>query len=302
MRILLLNLGYIHAKNLLGFKAMCSYAAATLVESCKLEEVIDQEWDLVWIPFGFIHSRKFSWKTRRIIFGPHNFVFPEPPWTITPFKDERASYNCLSRWNQEAYTKLGGVSDLPLVCLPYPVDTASFVPKCISLKTHDCMVYVKLRNKENVVFALKQLEKLCMKYKIIQYGEYTEEMYKDALKTCTFGLWIGRHESQGFALQEALSSGMPLVVWDIESMGEEWDMQREIPVYKGPKADVKATAIPYWDARCGITVHRETLNEGLRFMVMNWPMYRPREYVLQELSVAACSKIWDIKQYEYEHI
>jgi hypothetical protein len=294
MRVLLLNLGYIHAKNLNGFRAMCDYVGATLVESSKLEEVADGTWDLVWIPAGYVAPGRFSHKTKRIILGPHNFVFPEPPWTVVAFKDPRASYNCLSRWNAEAYMKMGGVADLPLVCLPYPVDTVSFMPSLE--KTHDCLVYIKLRNKENVMVALKQLEKLGLTYKTIRYGEYTEEDYKEALKTCTFGLWIGRHESQGFALQEALSSGMPLVVWDIESMGEEWDMHRETPVYRGAKADVRATTVPYWDARCGITVDRYTLTEGLRFMHKNWPVYQPREYVLQELSVPVCCEKWGIKR------
>lgn len=294
MRVLLLNLGYIHAKNLNGFRAMCDYVGATLVESSKLEEVANETWDLVWIPAGYVAPGRFSHKTKRIIMGPHNFVFPEPPWTVVAFKDPRASYNCLSRWNQEAYMKMGGVADLPLVCLPYPVDTKSFMPSLE--KTHDCLVYIKLRNKENVMLALKQLEKLGLSYKTIRYGEYTEEDYKEALKTCTFGLWIGRHESQGFALQEALSSGIPLVVWDIESMGEEWDMQRETPVYRGAKADVRATTVPYWDARCGITVDRYTLGEGLRFMHKNWPVYQPREYVLQELSVPVCCEKWGIKR------
>ena len=294
MRVLLLNLGYIHAKNLNGFRAMCEHVAATLVESSKLEEVVHDSWDLVWIPSGYVPPGKFSYRTKRIIYGPHNFVFPEPPWTVVAFKDPRASYNCLSRWNQEAYAKMGGVADLPLVCLPYPVDTVNFIPSVE--KTHDCLVYTKLRNKENILMALKQLEKLGLTYKIIRYGEYTEAEYKEALKACTFGLWIGRHESQGFALQEALSSGIPLVVWDIESMGEEWDIQRDTPVYRGAKADVRATTVPYWDARCGITVDRYTLPEGLRFMHKNWPIYRPREYVLQELSVPVCCEKWGIKR------
>ena len=115
MRVLLLNLGFIHQKNLSAFRAMCKYTSATLTESSKVDEVLDKEWDLVWIPFGYIPPRRFSEKTKRIILGPHNFVLPEPPWTIVVFQDSRASYNCLSRWNRDAYIKAGGVADLSLV-------------------------------------------------------------------------------------------------------------------------------------------------------------------------------------------
>ena len=296
MRVLLLNLGFIHQKNLSAFRAMCKYTSATLIESSKVEEVVGMEWDLVWIPFGYIPPRKFSEKTKRIILGPHNFVLPEPPWTTVVFQDNRASYNCLSRWNRDAYIKAGGVADLSLVCLPFPVDTDTFTPSPLSAKTHDCFVYTKLRDKSTVLHALKQLDYLGFSYKVVRYGEYTESEFKTILDTCRFGVWLGRHESQGFALQEALSCNIPLVVWNVESMGEEWDIRNDTPVYRGVRADVKATSVPYWDARCGITVDRYTLTEGLRFMKLNWPVYRPREFVLQQLSVAACCEIWGIKQ------
>jgi len=297
MHVLLLNLGFVHPKNYKGFKSMCEYAGVSYTESSTLEQVVGMEWDLVWIPFGYVAPHRFSGKTKQIILGPHNFVLPEPPWTVVVFQDKRASYNCLSRWNRDAYINAGGVADLSLVCLPFPVDTDTFTPSPLSAKTHDCFVYIKLRDKSTVLHALKQLDILGFSYKIIRYGDYLEEDFKQILDTCRFGVWLGRHESQGFALQEALSCNIPLVVWDVTSMGEEWDMRNDVAVYRGERAGVKATSVPYWDARCGITVDRYTLTEGLRFMKLNWPVYRPREFVLQELGLAACCEKWGIKQF-----
>jgi glycosyltransferase involved in cell wall biosynthesis len=291
MRVLLLNLGFIHKKNLDGFRAMCAYVKATLTEVKELRVGMDEAWDLVWIPYGAIHPSSFP-LARRIILGPHNFVFPDAPWTMSKIEDQRASYNCLSSWNRDAYLKLGGVAGLDLVCLPYPVDTDRFRYNA-TLKTHDCLLYTKLRSTEEIKYVYKVLANLGLNYKVIKYGSYTEEEYKEALDTCVFGVWVGRHESQGFALQEALSSDVPLVVWDVDSMGEEW-MEGDKPVYVGDKGEIKATAAPFWDARCGILVNRENLKEGVRFMKENWPVYRARQFILQNLSVAACAARWGL--------
>ena len=55
-------------------------------------------------------------------------------------------------------------------------------------------------------------------------------------------MWLDAHESQGFALQEALSCNVPLFVWNITSMRQE---------YGSSYNDIPATTIPYWDERCG---------------------------------------------------
>jgi hypothetical protein len=287
MRVLLVKTGFIHEKNLLGFRAMCDYAKAELVETTQFE-FLEEPWDLVWIPIGFVHPGRFV-AARRIILGPHNFVFPERYWVGANLKDERAAYNCLSPWNRDVYAKFGGVGGLDLVCLPYPVDTRRFTP--MPNKKYDCFLYVKLRKTEDVKYAMRTLDQLGLTYKIIHYKSYKEEEYMDLLDTCTFGVWVGRHESQGFALQEALSCDVPLVVWDVDCMGEEWQAGDK-QVYNGDQAELKATAAPFWDARCGLLVQRDSLKEGVRFMKKNWPVYRPRQFVLENLGVEACARRW----------
>jgi hypothetical protein len=245
-----------------------------------------QFWDLVWIPFGLVDPKDLP-AAKRIILGPHNFVFPEDDWQRS-FNDPRASYNCLSEWNLNIYYNMGGVGDLKLDCLPFPVDTDSFVPSPIE-KMYDCFLYTKLRRPQDIDYAVNALNELGFTYKRIDYGSYTEEEYKEVLATCRFGVWVGRHESQGFALQEALSSGVPLIVWDVETMGEEW---AERQIYTGEAAWRAATAAPYWDARCGLKVRRDNLKEGLRFMRNTWAMHKPRDCIMKTLSVEACTKLW----------
>jgi hypothetical protein len=286
MKVLFVRLGFVHKKNLAGFYAMCAKSQLTEVTWVGSEAADD--WDLVWIPFGAIHPSSFP-NAKRIILGPHNFVFPEPPWTQVTIQDSRAFYNCLSQWNRDVCAKLGGAAGLDLVCLPFPIDE-SFAPR-VEAKVYDCFLYCKRRNSADVEYATQVLDHLGLQYKIIQYGSYTEEEYKDTLAKCRFGVWVGCHESQGFALQEALSCNVPLVVWDVQTMGAEWNNG---PVYTGDKAELKATSVPFWDHRCGILVCKEILKDGIGFMNVYWPTYRPREFVLENLSVTACCGLWGL--------
>jgi hypothetical protein len=100
------------------------------------------------------------------------------------------------------------------------------------------------------------------------------------LKNAKYGIWVGRHESQGFALEEALSCNVPLLVWDVLSMNQE----------NGPNyADIPATTIPYWDSRCGeIFYRREHFDYAYRLFMSKLRHFKPREYVLSNLTMEQC--------------
>ena len=74
-----------------------------------------------------------------------------------------------------------------------------------------------------------------------------EDDYVECLKNAKYGIWVGRHESQGFALQEALSCDVPLLVWGVTNMNQQHN-------WKGCP-DVPGTTIPFWDNRCGEFFH-----------------------------------------------
>ena len=60
------------------------------------------------------------------------------------------------------------------------------------------------------------------------------------MNSAKFCFLINGTESQGIAVQEIMSMGVPIIAWDIK----EWLDQGE--AYRVP-----ATSIPYWDERCG---------------------------------------------------
>ena len=177
----------------------------------KDESEFTKEWDLVLIPSTFIPPARFP-NTKRILYGPQEFIFVNGLWKknsgmVFP---PHCFYNLLSDWVVNLQNEFGGLS-LPSKCLPFAVDTEGFQPSP-QPKTDDCLIYFKRRKLEDLEYVLQVVKQKNLHYSMIKYGSYTEEDFLNALHKAKFCIWIGCHESQGFAVQEALSCNVPLLV------------------------------------------------------------------------------------------
>lgn len=289
----LLWTGYVHPKNKTGFELMAKEAGAELKVLADPKRAADLSCNLLWIPYGYYPPVQFP-RAEKIVYGPHNFVLPKAPWLSADWSATPHSYyNCLSEWNKKICEMCAKPeSSVPYRSLPFPVDTEEFKP-CSAIKTVDCLVYAKHRSPEDVGYALSCIKAAGLTFLFVPYGAYKEEEYKEMLKAARFGIWIGCHESQGFALGEALSCGVPLLVWDVSRMGEEWNKDKENYEYQGALGQIPATSIPYWDSRCGyVAANREEFSLAIDLMKASYPYFRPREFVLETLSAKACLKRW----------
>jgi hypothetical protein len=99
---------------------------------------------------------------------------------------------------------------------------------------------------------------------------------------------VGSHESQGFAVQEALASNVPLIVLDADCIADEINQRHRI--------DVAATTVPYWDSRCGIKLTKpyDDVTNAIHQMKKEYGTYKPREFILDTLSPQACMKRWNL--------
>ena len=99
-------------------------------------------------------------------------------------------------------------------------------------------------------------------------------------------VFLCEHETQGIAYQQALSCGVPILAWD---RGGYWQDPSYYPhkVTFGP-----VTSVPYWDERCG-----KTFKDITAFMDA-WSSFwedvcsqrfRPRDYILQNLTLEKCA-------------
>lgn len=119
---------------------------------------------------------------------------------------------------------------------------------------------------------------------IFTYGTYQEDDYLHYIQSAEFGIWIDAHESQGFALEEALSCNCPLFVYDITSMKDECNKEGIYPweCYSG---ELPATSASYFDESCGVICNNkdELYNKFLSFLQVI-PRFTPRQFILDHLT------------------
>lgn len=187
-----------------------------------------------------------------------------------------------------------GFDRCPMAAWPVGIDTDEFAPSSVSSSRRCVLVYHKERDLRSLVDILETLHEMGLKYQLVLYGSYSEDEYKKALARTSFAIWHGCHESQGIALQEALSCNVPLLVCDVSTLADDKS------AYRFPESalDSAATAAHYFDGTCGIKI---TALKGLREAVTEMRdrvrEFRPREFVLKNLSLEgqalAFVHLWD---------
>jgi hypothetical protein len=117
------------------------------------------------------------------------------------------------------------------------------------------------------------MEKKCLKYKILTYGSYDLKNYQTELSRSRFVIFLSRSETQGVAMLEAWSSGVPTLHWN-----------PGIWVYLGQKVS-GASSCPYLDPSSGLMFQELSEFESkLNEMLLGLDSFDPRSYVLQKFT------------------
>jgi glycosyltransferase involved in cell wall biosynthesis len=289
MKCLLID-SWIHKKNKHGFKLMCDSVGATLLISTQLNsESANDEWDIILSPSEYINPAYFP-NAKKIIFGPHAFIHLKAPWTESQCFDSRCVYNLLSNWVVE-FVKEQGNLGIETCTLPFAVDVERFKRDEPLEYKYDCFIYEKHRDIKIFQEVTNYVKSLGLKYKVFNtHKKYDEEEYLEVLKNVRFGIWLDSHESQGFALQEALSCNVPLVVLDAKSVFDERNEKGEV-AYAAEQGKYKwlATTCPYWHECCGFKDQSlDVLKTNIVRMTKEYSRFKPREFVLEFLSPKVC--------------
>jgi hypothetical protein len=236
------------------------------------------QFDCVYSPSTPINVNNFP--NIKFMFGPHFSVFPEKT-QIDMITGNNTIYILPSDWSREYWENIPICKNIKIATLPFGVDTGKF-NEIVSFEKRTCVfLYYKRRRPEELTFILNFLEKLGINVRVFNYNsQYKEEDYINYLHNSKFGIWLGAHESQGFALEEALSCNVPLFVWNVTSLNQE---------YGSNFSNLPATTIPYWDNRCGesFTTISE-IPEKFQTFMDNLSSYKPREYIVENLSIDVC--------------
>lgn len=270
-RVLLV--GWLHHKNR---NALLKYKGIEVVCVDALPELLGLEsFDLVYCPSTCVDVSLYPGV--RFLFGPHFSVFPQESQmrSIQGSMYIQPSQWCIDYWKDYHCCK-----DIRFRTLPFGVDTDMFRPIIDGRAKEHVFIYFKRRKPEELAFVENLLRYHRVPYRIFSYGSYSEAEYMEYLKGAKYGIWLDAHESQGFALEEALSMNVPLLVWNVRFMSQE---------YGSSYPDVVATSIPYWDDSCGEIVYDwEEFMRVYPLFLSKLASYRPREFVIKDLSMDVC--------------
>jgi hypothetical protein len=276
MKILLLDRDF-HHKNRSALYAYKDIYITPIYSQEELSSHNLEDYDAVYSPTYPIDVSMYP--STRFLFGPHFSVFPET--NLLPIMGKNTSYIQPSKWAADVWKVHPLCKDLDIQVLPFGVDTETFTETKPPNERTEVFVYYKTRNPDDLTFITAKLRELNIEYRLFSYDyRYDEAEYKNCLQNAKYGIWVGRHESQGFALEEALACNIPLLVWDVLSMNQEY----------GPNYDdIPATAVPYWDMRCGeVFYKREHFDYTYTLFMSKLEYFKPREYVLSNLTMEHC--------------
>ena len=274
MKILII--GNFHHKNKKGLELMLSYLNLEYKQG-NLYDI--PNYDLIFLPENAIDTSTFPLK--KFIFGNHFSVFPNNKLLFINNVHKNSIYIQPSNWSSQVWKDLNAEKYIPLKILPFAVNVEKFTP--INNKKENVFIYFKRRKQKELSFIKTFLQKKNINYAIFDYVKrYNEEDYLKYLQNSKFGIILGAHESQGFAIEEALACNVPLIVWNISSLSQE-----EGTNYP----NMSASSIPYWDNRCGEYFYKkEEFESKYNEFISKLDTYKPREFVLENLSVEKCAK------------
>lgn len=269
-----------HIKNL---NALLSYKdiECHVINGTNIDNINLNNFDIIYSPC--IPVNVSNYPNSKFIFGPHFSVFPEKHQMDIISENKNVIYIQPSDWARDVWKYNNLCNQIRIESIPFGVDTEKFNEiKPIQNRTK-IFLYYKSRHPNELELLIKYLFFKNIEVKIFNYKEkYNENEYINYLHESKFGIWLGRHESQGFALEEALSCNVPLFVWDVTSMNQEYGYNYN---------DIYATCIPYWDSRCGEYFKNiNELDNKFNYFLQNIENYKPREYVIDNLSIDICNK------------
>lgn len=280
MKILYLNTG-MHNKNQ---HALNHYKNIEFVTIHSPEQIRNYDlslFDCVYSPCEPIDVSLYP--NTKFLFGPHFSIFPDEK--LLKIKGENHVLNLLSEWVANIWKNNPLCKNINIKCIPFGVDTERFNEIKPWNQRNKVFLYTKHRNSDDLNKIQHFLQYKNVEYKIFDYHRrYNENEYIDYLHDSKYAIILDAHESQGFGIQEALSCNVPLFVWSVKSMNQEAGQNYQ---------DFPATSIPYWEERCGEYFHEfEEIESKFELFLSKLELdnYRPREYILENLSMEICEK------------
>jgi hypothetical protein len=275
MKILII--GWAHHKNITGLKLLLH----NINYEYKVGNVDEiNSFDIIYSPDNPINTSLYP--SKKFIFGPHFSIFPSNKLLGINNIYNNSIYIQPSVWVCELWKNYDAEKFIPNKVFPFPVDVDKFCPNQNNYK-NEVFIYFKRRNPQELEYVKHFLNNKNISYKIFDYVQkYNEDDYLHCLQNAKYGIIIDAHESQGFAIQEALSCNVPLLVWNTSVMSQEYGSNYQ---------NIPCSSIAYWDERCGEYFYKvEEFETTYNKFINKLETYNPRAYIMDNLSPQKCGE------------
>jgi hypothetical protein len=275
MKILII--GWAHHKNITGLKLLL-HNINYQYKVGNVDEI--NSFDIIYSPDNPINTSLYP--SKKFIFGPHFSVFPSNKLLDINNICQNSIYTQPSVWVCELWKNYDAEKFIPIKVFPFPVEVDKFCPNQNNYK-NEVFIYFKRRNPQELEYVKHFLNNKNISYKIFDYVQkYNEDDYLHCLQNAKYGIIIDAHESQGFAIQEALSCNVPLLVWNTSVMSQEYGSNYQ---------NIPCSSIAYWDERCGEYFYKvEEFETTYNKFINKLETYNPRAYIMDNLSPQKCGE------------
>lgn len=246
-----------------------------------------------WIhdaPEGIIEA---GLAARPVLVGPNTATMPTDLPRFRRLLHPSSIYLFPSSWPMKAWAAMG-FNECRMESWAAGIDLHRFPPRKRSQSDPDrVLIYFKHRNMELLKRVTAMVQGRGCTYEIFQYGSYEEVEYQASLERAKGAIWIAGTESQGFALMEAMASGLPILVLDAGSLADNVHDPRDplVPRFSSQFIASGATTAPYFDQRCGLKVGATDLDASmLNQFLDDVEAFDPASYVRSEFSLAQAAR------------
>ena len=222
------------------------------------------------------HEKHSKIEQETTIIGPQVWLFDGYGQFLIENQNYYKKLIAPSQWVKDKFINKFNLPENKIAVWPVGIEEFDNVRE----PSYDCLIYFKRRDDSELSEIKKFLVARGLSYRMVEYGGYDEVGFRNLINQAKFCFLINGTESQGIAVQEIMSMGVPIIAWDIK----EWLDQGE--AYRVP-----ATSVPFWDKRCGEKFYNiDKLEETFDNFYARINDYDPKAYVKENLSFESSIK------------